>query len=68
MERERLEQAEHCAQLLVDRGGPIILEDEFYAAVTQRQLRDRGVGLSSEDALIETGDERREGLSLADGP
>ena len=68
MERERLEQAEHCAQLLVDRGGPIILEDEFYAAVTKRQLRDRGVGLSSEDALIESGDESGERLALANRP
>src|SRR5207244_3749098 len=68
MQRERFEQAEHCTQLLVDRGRPIILEDGFHAAVTQREFRDRGVGLSSEDALIELRHERSECLALANGP
>src|SRR5207247_6544651 len=68
VQRERLEQPQHCAELVVDRSSPIVLEDEFSAAVTQRQLRDRGVGLSSKDALVETGDEGGERLPLAEGP
>src|SRR5438067_3226986 len=68
MQSQRLEQAEHRPQSFADGSGAIVAEDKFGGAVAQRQLRDRGVGLSSEDALIELGDEGGECLAFADGP
>lgn len=68
MQRERLEQAECSTQPFVDRSCPIVVEDQLRLAVTQRCLRDRGVGVSSKNALVETRYEGGEYLALADRP
>src|SRR6478672_9698782 len=68
MERKRLEECEHRPQLLADRRRAMVVEHEPHRAVLQRRLRDRGVCAHSEDALVETRDERREHLALPDRP
>src|SRR5688572_13977490 len=68
MKCERDEKAQHRSQLLVDRGGTVVVEDEPRLPVAQRRLRDRGVSVSSKDALIESRYERCEELTLAHGP
>jgi hypothetical protein len=66
--RESLEKTEHCAQLLVDRRRPIVVDDELRFSITQGCLRDRGVCVGSKDALIESRHECRKELALADAP
>src|SRR6185437_12578741 len=66
--RECLEQAEHSAQLFVDGSCPIVVEDQLRFAVTKRCLRDRGVCISSKNALIETRYKGGEYFALADRP
>src|SRR5207253_6585740 len=68
MERERLEKAEHRAELLVDWSRAVIIEDGLHGPRTERRLRDRGVGVSSKDALVELRYESRESLAFANGP
>ena len=62
--RERFEESEHRPELLVDRRGRVIREHEPRRIVLERRLRDRGVSVGSEDALVEPRHERREELAL----
>ena len=68
MKREDLEQYQHRAQFLVDRCRAIVLDDELRLAVTKSRLRDRGVSVSSKDALIEPRDECGKDLALSNAP
>ena len=52
-QRERLEQPERSAKPLVDRRRLIVGEYEPGGVVSKRCLRDRGVGVRSEDTLVE---------------
>ena len=66
--RERLEESEHRPKLLVDRSSTVVVEHQLRLAVSKRCLRDRGVSVSSKDALVESRYERGEELSLAYAP
>lgn len=68
MERKRLEKSECRAELLINRSRPVVGEDELSRAIAERRLRDRGVCIGSEDALVESRDERSEQLALTDRP
>src|SRR5690348_4270358 len=67
-ERECLQKPEHRAKRLVDRSGLVVRDHQSRRVTTERCLRDRGVSVGSEDALVEPRDERREELALAGGP
>ena len=68
MKRERLEKSEHGAELLIDWSCAVIIEHGLHRTRTERCLRDRGVSVSSKDALVELRHKRRESLALANGP
>ena len=67
LERHFLEQPQDCAKPFADRRCRIVVQNLLdQETAVERGRRDRGVGVRSKMALIQTGHERREQLALAD--
>ena len=66
--REGFQKSKYRTQLLVDGGVTIIVDNELRPSVTERCLRDRGVSVSSKNALIESRNECGKELTLTDAP